>query len=138
MDIKEVFCIHGETLHIYINKIKERTLTINIHRSCLISSYIYQKERRLVSKENGLNEPLDLTIKADGKVVFSDKLTNKDLDISLSDCTKSECKYTSKTPPTIEVLINGEVYRTYDSKEVSEGFYKNEYFGMLFTEHGAG
>lgn len=138
MDIRKVYYTHGETLHIYINKIKERTLTIEIHRSCLISEYTNQKEGRYPSKENGIKEPLNLTIKVNGKVIFSDKLTNKDLDIQLYDCTTSQCQYTSKTPPKIEVLINDEVFSTYDTEDVKESFYGGGRLSMLFSAHGAG
>lgn len=130
MVIIKAYYTHGETLYIYINKIKERTLNIIVHRSCLVSNF--------VSNENTLNEPLKLEIKADGKTIFSDNLTNNDIIQQLNYCTESKCSYTSKRPPKIEVLVNDKTYRTYEPAEIENRFYEGNVLEMLFQEHGAG
>lgn len=134
-----MYYILGETLYIYVNKIKERTLKIIVHRSCLIEAYVQKYIKKWYGENNDqIAEPLDLIVKANDTVIFSDKLTNKDLEIPPLSCTTSECSYTSKEPPKIEVLINGELFRTYEKYEVESRFYEGDDWEMLFGEHGAG
>ena len=134
----------GETLYIFVNKIKERTMILDIHRSCLIEKYVLSKKGLYVGVVDKIDSPLDLVVKANGKTIFNDKLTNDDLNINLYQCTTSEVKYTGKTPPKIEIVVNGEVFATYTAEEMSSRFYddtaneKGEKWYIGFTEHGAG
>lgn len=124
----------GETLTIYINQYKERTLKIDFHKSCLIENF-------LPSVNDKLSAPLNVIVKANDTVIFNDKLTNEDLRSSTVDnCKTSIISYTGKTPPVITVLVNGTVFRTYDKEYTSGWFYEesNEPHYMGFTEHGAG
>ena len=134
----------GETLYIFVNKIKERTMILDIHRSCLIQKYVLSKKGLYVGVVDKIDSPLDLVVKANGKTIFNDKLTNDDLNINLYQCTTSEVKYTGKNPPKIEIVVNGEVFATYTAEEMSSRFYddtaneKGEKWYIGFTEHGAG
>lgn len=134
----------GETLYIFVNKIKERTMILDIHRSCLIEKYVLSKKGLYVGVVDKIDSPLDLVVKANGKTIFNDKLTNEDLNINLYQCTTSEVKYTGKKPPKIEIVVNGEVFATYTAEEMSSRFYddtaneKGEKWYIGFTEHGAG
>lgn len=124
----------GETLYIYVNQYKERTLKIEFHRSCLIENF-------LISANDRLTEPLNVVVKANDTIIFSDKLKNDDLRNSTVDnCKTSIISYTGKTPPVITVLVNGEVFRTYDKDYTDDWFYEesDEPHYMGFTEHGAG
>lgn len=113
---------------------QERTFKIDFHRSCLAEQFL--------DTPNGqLKEPLNVTVKADDKVIFTDQITNADLRSSTTDdCKTSIISYTGTTPPTITVLVNGNVFRTYDKDYTSSWFYSDstEPHYMGFTEHGAG
>ena len=133
----------GETLYIFVNKINERTMILNLHRTCLIKEYISNKKGINTGLVNSIDESLKLVVKANDSIIFTDQLTNADLDVELYNCTTSEVKYTGKTSPKIDIIINGEIFRTFSSEEMSNRFYDdtaNEngqkwYIG--FTEHGA-
>lgn len=113
---------------------QERTFKIDFHRSCLAEHFL--------DTPNGqLKEPLNVTVKADDKVIFTDQITNADLrSSSTDDCKTSIISYTGTTPPTITVLVNGNVFRTYDKDYTSSWFYSDstEPHYMGFAEHGAG
>ena len=113
---------------------QERTFKIDFHRSCLAENF-------LDNINDTLDEPLNVTVKADDKVIFIDKITNADLRNSTTDaCKTSIINYTGTTPPTITVLVNGNTFRTYDKDYTSSWFYSDstEPHYMGFTEHGAG
>ena len=134
----------GETLYIFVNKYKERTMTINLHRTCLIGAYISRKRGKEMGIYEKIDEPLKLVVKINGEVYLSDKLTNKDLEVERYNCTSNNIKYTGKKSPKMEILINNEIFQTFTEKEMSDRFYDDDYnesgqtwyFG--FTEHGAG
>ena len=119
-------------------------MILNLHRTCLIKEYISNKKGINTGLVNGIDESLKLVVKANDSIIFTDQLTNADLDVELYNCTTSEVKYTGKTSPKIDIIINGEIFRTFSSEEMSNRFYDdtaNEngqkwYIG--FTEHGAG
>lgn len=119
---------------IYINKYEQRTLKINLHRSCLAEQF---KKRT----ETTLSQPLNVIVKANDTIIFNDKLTNADLrESNTDDCKTSLISYTGKTPPVITIIVNGTVFRTYD-KEMTRYwlYYENtESHDLGFTEHGAG
>ena len=113
---------------------QERTFKIDFHRSCLAENF-------LDNINDTLDEPLNVTVKADDKVIFTDQITNADLRGSTTDnCKTSIINYTGTTPPTITVLVNGNTFRTYDKDYTSSWFYSDstEPHYMGFTEHGAG
>ncbi len=113
---------------------QERTFKIDFHRSCLAENF-------LDNINDTLDEPLNVTVKADDKVIFTDQITNADLRGSTTDnCKTSIISYTGTTPPTITVLVNGNTFRTYDKDYTSSWFYSDstEPHYMGFTEHGAG
>lgn len=113
---------------------QERTFKIDFHRSCLAENF-------LDNINDILDEPLNVTVKADDKVIFTDQITNADLRSSTTDdCKTSIISYTGTTPPTITVLVNGNTFRTYDKDYTSSWFYSSstEPHYMGFTEHGAG
>ena len=113
---------------------QERTFKIDFHRSCLAENF-------LDNINDTLDEPLNVTVKADDKVIFTDQITNADLRNSTTDaCKTSIINYTGTTPPTITVLVNGNTFRTYDKDYTSSWFYSDstEPHYMGFTEHGAG
>ena len=113
---------------------QERTFKIDFHRSCLAENF-------LDNINDTLDEPLSVTVKADNKVIFTDKITNSDLRASnTDDCKTSIISYTGTKPPTITVLVNGNVFRTYNENHTSTWFYSGdtEPHYMGFTEHGAG
>lgn len=126
----------GETLSIIINKYEERTLLLNIHRTCLIEEY-------LQSTGKDMETTLDFIVKANGNVIFSDKLTKEDLNVELYNCTSSKVSYKGKIPPQIEILVNGKIIQTFTSEEMYDRFYgtptnPNEGWYIVFKEHGAG
>lgn len=128
----------GETLYVFVNKIKERTINFLLHRTCLAKAYIRDKTGNYVVES--INEPLKVVVKADDKIIFNDNLTNQDLDIpQLYMCKTSQVSYTAKRPPTITVLVNDEVFRTY-TYEIERKFYEesSQPYILLFEEHGAG
>ena len=113
---------------------QEKTFKIDFHRSCLAENF-------LDNINDTLDEPLNVTVKADDKVIFTDQITNADLRSSTTDdCKTSIISYTGTTPPTITVLVNGNTFRTYDKDYTSSWFYSDstEPYYMGFTEHGAG
>lgn len=113
---------------------QEKTFKIDFHRSCLAENF-------LDNINDTLDEPLNVTVKADDKVIFTDQITNADLRNSTTDaCKTSIINYTGTTPPTITVLVNGNTFRTYDKDYTSSWFYSDstEPHYMGFTEHGAG
>lgn len=126
----------GETLSIIINKYEERTFLLNIHRTCLIEEY-------LQSTGKDMETTLDFIVKANGNVIFSDKLTKEDLNVELYNCTSSKVSYKGKIPPQIEILVNGKIIQTFTSEEMYDRFYgtptdPNEGWYIVFKEHGAG
>lgn len=147
----------GETLYIFVNKIKERTITFDIHRTCLIENYIeqklyekglspYQGGTKYIEEEQKLKEdlkqnPLKLKVKANDKVIFTDNLTIEDLNVTnIYECKSSKVSYKSKRPPILTILVNDEVIRTVEEYEIENEFYSesgNTYF-IGFKEHGAG
>lgn len=132
--LSKTYVYNYETLYLYINQYKERTLKINLHRSCLAEQF---KKRT----ETTLSEPLSVIVKANDKIIFNEKLTNADLRTSNTDtCKTSTISYTGKTPPKITILVNGKEFRTFDTSTTKDWFYyeNNTPHDLGFTEHGAG
>lgn len=123
-----------ETFFVYINQYKERTLKINLHRSCLAERF---KNRT----DSTLSGPLSVIVKANDTIIFNDKLTNADLRASnTDDCKTSIISYTGKTPPVITIIVNGTVFETYDKETTRYWLYyeNTETHDLGFTEHNAG
>lgn len=134
----------GETLYIFVNKYKERTIVMSLHRTCLIEKYILNQRGVYSGYVDKIDSPLDLVVKINGKVVLSDKLTNNDLNVDLYNCTTSEIKFTGKYSPKVEIFVNNELFRTYTEDDMSSRFYddvaneQGQQWQLLFKEHGAG
>lgn len=131
--LSKTYIYNHETLYIYVNQYKERTLKINLHRSCLAEQF---KKRT----ETTLSEPLNVIVKANDKIIFNEKLTNADLrESNTDDCKTSTISYTGKTPPKITILVNNKEFRTFDTSTTKYWFYyENTPHDLGFTEHGAG